>query len=182
MSHYRRWYVPGGTFFFTLVTYNRYPFFKSNEAKRILGEAMREVQAESPFQVVATVLLPDHLHAVWTLPSGDSDYSTRWKLIKAKFTDAWLASGGHEERVTWAQQKRGNRGIWQKRFRENTIDDQEYLSRVCDYIHYNPVKHGYAKRPGDWRESSFGRFVAAGEYGPEWAATEPLSISGLDLE
>ena len=182
MSHYRRWYVPGGTYFFTVVTYRRYPYFQSDAARQLLGAVMREVQAESPFQVVATVLLPDHLHAVWTLPAGDSDYSTRWKRIKARFTDRWLASGGHEERVTLAQERRGNRGIWQKRFRENTIDDQDYLTRVCDYIHYNPVKHGYVLAPRDWPQSTFLRFVAEGEYELDWGRSEPASIAGLDLE
>src|SRR5688500_8191333 len=114
MSHYRRWYIPGGTYFFTVVTYQRYPFFASAEARRMLGDAMRSVQAQLPFQVVATVLLPNDLQAVWTLPRGDSDYSTRWKRIKAQFTDVWLANGGHEVRVTLAQERRGNRGIWQK--------------------------------------------------------------------
>ena len=100
MSHYRRWYVPGGTYFFTVVTYRRYPYFQSESARDLLGAVMREVQTELPFQVIAAVLLPDHLHAAGTLPPGDSDYSTRWKRIKARFTDRWLASGGHEERVT----------------------------------------------------------------------------------
>jgi putative transposase len=142
MSRYRRWYQPGGTSFFTLVTYGRFGLFHDERARTLLGQVMREVSQEFPFKTVAIVLLPDHLHAIWSLPSGDADFSTRWKRIKSEFTKRWLLAGGAEVPVTQAQAGRGNRGVWQRRFIEHFIRDEEDLERHCDYIHYNPLKHG----------------------------------------
>lgn len=129
---------------------------------------MRDVRSASPYQTVAAVLLPDHLHAVWSLPPGDGDYSTRWKKIKREFTARWLASGGDELAPTRAQSERGNRGVWQKRFYERQIRDEEELATICDYIHFNPVKHGYVDEVKDWRFSTFHRFMRAGEYDQRW--------------
>lgn len=143
---------------------------------------MRQIRDELVFETVAIVLLPDHLHAVWTLPQGDNDYSTRWKQIKDKFTQDWLAAGGSELPVTPSQKKRGHRGIWQRRFWEHTIRDEEDLENHVDYIHYNPVKHGHAKRPWDWPYSTFRKFVAQGHYPKDWGRTEPENIKGMDFE
>ena len=96
MPDYRRWYVPGGTFFFTLVACDRHPLFENPIARRILGEVMREICDEMPFETVAIVLLWDHMHTLWALPPGDDDYSTRWKKLKSKFTRRWLQAGGQE--------------------------------------------------------------------------------------
>jgi putative transposase len=148
----------------------------------LLGDVMREVTGELPFETVAIVLLPDHLHAIWSLPRGDADYSTRWKEVKSRFTKRWLAEGGREAWVTPSQSRRGNRGIWQRRFIEHLIRDEDDLERHCDYIHYNPVKHGYAERPWNWEASSFRRFVALGQYPRAWGRTEPETIQGLDYE
>lgn len=182
MPEYRRWYVPGGTFFFTLVTYRRYPFFRSNKARGLLGEVMRDVRTVSPFQTVATVLLWDHLHVIWTLPRGDSDYSTRWKQIKAGFTQRWLEGGGHELPVSASRKSRGERGIWQRRFWEHRSLEEDDLEVRFDYVHYNPVKHGYVKRPCDWPWSSFGRYVDLGHYVKNWGASEPRHLVGLEYE
>jgi putative transposase len=182
VSHYRRWYVKGGNSFFTLVTYHRFPLFNDSGARRLLGDVMREVRSERPFETVAIVLLPDHLHAVWTLPQGEADFSSRWKEIKQRFTERWLASGGREMPVTPSQRRRGNRGIWQRRFIEHLIRDEDDLERHCDYVHYNPVKHGHVARPWDWMESSFRRFVELGQYEWDWGRSEPESIQGLDYE
>jgi len=182
MTDYKRWYQPGGTSFFTVVTYRRFHLFGDENARSLLGRVMREVRDELPFETVALVLLPNHLHAVWSLPSGDEDFSTRWKEIKSRFTERWLAQGGSEMSVTPSQKRRGNRGIWQRRFIEHLIRDENDLERHCDYIHYNPVKHGYALAPWDWTSSSFRRFVQLGQYEPDWGRREPLSISGLDYE
>jgi putative transposase len=180
MSNYRRWYVPGGTLFFTLVTYRRRRLFRSELARDLLGKSLREIAATLPFTTVAMVLLEDHLHCVWTLPPGDDDYSTRWKYIKAEFTRRWLTAGGSELRTTPSQTERGNRGIWQRRFWEHVVDTNEELECVCDYIHYNPVKHGYVTRPWDWPHSTFRRFVDAGQYSADWGRTEPTHIQGLE--
>jgi len=182
MSDYRRWYQPGGTSFFTVVTYGRFRLFDELQARQLLGEVMREVRAELPFETVAIVLLPDHLHTVWALPTGDGDFSTRWKEIKTHFTTRWLAMGGKEMPVTPSQKRRGNRGIWQRRFIEHLIRDQDDLEGHCDYIHYNPVKHGHVSRPWDRTDSSFRRFVELGQYEWDWGRSEPDSIAGLDYE
>jgi putative transposase len=143
---------------------------------------MRDVAIARPFMTLAIVLLWDHLHCVWSLPSGDEDFSSRWYDIKAQFTQRWLEQGGHEMHVTPAQKARGHRGIWQKRFWEHLIQDEGSLARRCDYIHYNPVKHGYVTKPWDWSWSSFRRFVEAGEYDPDWGRSVPQNLIGIDWE
>ncbi len=182
MPDYRRWYVPGGTYFFTVVTYCRHPFFKSPTERRLLGEVMREVRAEAPFQTVAIALLRDHLHAIWTLPPGDSDYSTRWKHIKTEFTKRWLEQGGYELPVSASRMARGERGVWQRRFWEHTALEEDDLEVRFDYTHYNPAKHGYVRRPWDWPYSSFRRYVELGHYPQNWGASPPPHLDGLDYE
>jgi putative transposase len=182
MSDYRRWYVPGGTYFFTLVTYRRYPFFQDRFARELLGQTMREVKKELPFETIAAVLLWDHLHCIWTLPSGDADYSTRWKRVKGEFTRRWLDAGGMELPVTASRRARGERGVWQRRFWEHTALEEEDIEVRFDYIHYNPVKHGYVKRPGDWTWSTFGRYVALGHYEEDWGSTDLPHLQGLQFE
>ena len=182
MSDYRRWYVPGGTFFFTVVTYRRHPLFTDPNAGALLGKVMREVRDESPFQTLAVCLLPDHFHVLWTLPAGDSDYSKRLKIIKAEFTRRWLARGGQELPVSASRRRSGRRGIWQRRFWESTIENETELEAFFDYIHYNPVKHGYAIRPWDWVPSTFRRYVALGHYPWNWGESEPPHLTGIDFE
>jgi putative transposase len=182
MPNYRRWYVSGGTVFFTVVTYHRQPLFAADDAARLLGRVLRRVRDELPFVTVACVLLPDHFHTIWTLPSGDSDFSTRWKRIKRDFTVDWLDAGNKEYPVTAAQHHRGSRGIWQRRFYEHQVRDEDELHTLCDYIHYNPVKHGRASRPSEWQWSTFHRFVAAGHYPSEWGRSEPDTIRNIELD
>jgi putative transposase len=119
-------------------------------------------------QVTAIVLLPEHLHCIWALPSGDSDYSSRWRWIKAEFTRAWLALGGREVCCAPAAQRERRRGIWQRRFWEHTIRDEADLERHADDIHYNPVKHKHVQNPRDWPWSSFHRWVKLGQYPSNW--------------
>jgi putative transposase len=114
------------------------------------------------------------------LPPGDEDFSSRCKRIKSDFTERWLASGGTEMRVTPSQARRGNRGVWQRRFMEHLIRDEEDLERHCDYIHYNPVKHGLVSRPWNWPYSSFRRFVRLGHYEPDWGRSQPPSLITFD--
>ena len=116
MPDYRRWYVPGGVFFFTVVCYRRRPLFRDPSASALLGDVMREIRNESPFETIAACLLPDHLHVIWQLPRADADYSVRWKRIKRRFTERWLASGGTELPVSESRRERGERGVWQRRF------------------------------------------------------------------
>lgn len=182
MSNYRRWYQPGGTFFFTVVAYRRHPLFREEKARRLLGNALRDVRNAMPFETIAMVLLHDHFHAIWTLPPGDDDFSSRMQEAKIAFTKAWLGAGGREMPVTPRQAARGVRGIWQRRFWEHMIRDETDLANHCDYIHYNPVKHGYARSPADWLYSSFQRFVDAGQYEPNWGATMPAHLAEMDYE
>jgi putative transposase len=118
------------------------------------------------------VLLPDHFHAIWSLPPDDADYSTRWKQTKEAFTEAFLASGGVEASRSSSRAKRSERGVWQRRFWEYTVRDEDDLKRCVDYIHWNPVKHGFVTRPADYPWSTFPRYVRLGEYERDWGTGE----------
>ncbi|WP_417851919.1 REP-associated tyrosine transposase [Thalassoglobus sp.] len=182
MPNYRRAYIPGGTFFFTVVTYGRRPIFRHQAATKILGDAFRECKQKYPFEINAIVVLPDHLHCLWTLPRGDHDFSKRWSIIKRNFTSNFLKTGGKEAAISDAQTKEGRKGIWQPRFWEHAIEDIEDYEAHFDYIHFNPVKHGYARCPKDWQVSSFHRWVNAGVYPENWACghSELLDFDGIE--
>jgi putative transposase len=143
MPEFRRFLVPGGTFFFTVVTAGRRPIFQSDEAGRCLGECLRSVRDDRPFRVEAIVLLPDHLHMIWSLPAGDADFSTRMAAVKSRFTREWITRGAQENQVPEGQSRQRRRGVWQARFMEHAIRDEHDLIHHVEYIHYNPVKHGW---------------------------------------
>ncbi|NCC23380.1 MAG: transposase [Alphaproteobacteria bacterium] len=170
MSEYRRAYVPGGHYFFTLVTHHRQPLFANPDHIDRLRTAFRHVKFAHPFVIEAIVILPNHLHALWKLPDGDDDFSTRWRLIKHKFSVGLDVSKNH----------RGEKAIWQRRFWEHLIRDQTDWTNHMDYIHYNPVKHGYVQRPADWPYSSFEGCVKKGWY--EATSTAPNHIEGMNPE
>jgi putative transposase len=149
MPEYRRSRVAGGTFFFIVVTHRRAKIPCSPLARHLLSEKLRDCQARWPFRVDAIILLPNHLHAVWTLPPDDPDYSRRWAWVKKEFTRAWLQAGEAEGAVSASRRRRHDRGVWQPRFWEHQIRDEHDLERHCDYIHYNPIKHGLVQCPGD---------------------------------
>ena len=180
MPNYRRARVPGGTYFFTLVTDRRRDLFTRQIARILLGDCFRKCQERWPFHINAIVLLPDHLHAIWTLPPGDADYSTRWSWLKKEFTKRWIAGGQAETVVSPGRQREGRRGVWQPRFWEHAIDDDDDFERHFDYLHYNPVKHGYVRCPHEWPHSSFHRWVDAGVYAREWACGDTLNFGDLD--
>jgi len=173
MGDYRRNYVSGGTYFFTAVTHRRREFLTSPLARRCLREAFAQVRRDRPFWLLAIVLLPEHVHCVWTLPTGDGDFSTRWRLIKSRFTSGYLARGGREAPPTAEQRNQQGRGVWQPRFWEHTCRDEEDLKRCVDYIHWNPVKHRLVRSVRDYPWSSFRRFVQMGEYSEDWGGTNP---------
>jgi len=173
MSNYRRWYVPGGTYFFTAITYCRRPMLCEPVARSSLHEAIAHVRKDWPFDLVAIVLMPNHFHCVWTLPSGDDRYSVRWKRIKEEFTRRYIEAGGREIRPSLSRLKQGERGVWQRRFWEHTVDDEEDLQQCIDYVHWNPKKHGYVTNVVDWPWSTFHRYVTLGEYTPAWGEEDP---------
>jgi putative transposase len=174
MPNYRRLYVPGGTYFFTVVTLGRRPLFVEDTNRARLRAAISSIKSRHPFTAFATVLLPDHLHTVWTLPEGDCRYSMRWRRIKEEFTESFLAAGNAELSRSSSRIRHGERGIWQRRFWEHTVRDSDDLQRCVDYIHWNPVKHGYVRRPGEWKWSTFAKFVASGDYPDNWGEVDPF--------
>jgi len=151
-----------------VVTYRRQRLFRNAVARRFLGEAMREVRTDAHFDTIGFVILPDHLHCMWSLPEGDGDFSRRWSQIKRLFTRRWLASGGSEREVSASRARHGEKGVWQRRFWEHLIRDEDDMVRHLDYIHFNPVKHGLVECPHAWPHSSFERCVREGYYAREW--------------
>jgi putative transposase len=183
MPNYRRNFVRGGTYFFTVVAHMRRPILSTPDALRSLRTARRTVARERPFDLIAVVLLPDHLHTVWSLPPGDLDYSTRWGQIKEAFTRSFRSSGGTEGPRSLSRVRKRERAVWQRRFWEHTVRDEDDLERCVDYVHWNPVKHGLVERVQDYPWSSFHRYVRAGDYDIGWGATNPCpDADGLGWE
>jgi putative transposase len=164
---YRRAHAPGGTYFFTvnLAERNRRLLVEHVDTLR---DVMRGVRERHPFRIDAIVILPDHLHALWTLPEDDADFAARWSLIKAGFSRR-VPPG---ERVSPSRAGKRERGIWQRRYWEHQIRDDDDYARHVDYIHWNPCKHGHASRPADWPHSSFHRYVEAGILVPDWGVDD----------
>jgi putative transposase len=167
VANYRRNAIPGGSFFFTVNLADRRSELLTDKIV-LLRSAFRLVAKDHPFALDAVVILPEHLHCVWTLPVGDADFATRWRLIKAEFSKH-IAPG---ERLSPSRIAKGERGIWQRRYWEHTLRDERDYARHCDYIHFNPVKHGYASRAGDWPFSSFNKFVRLGVYPSDWGGSK----------
>ncbi|MGB8990508.1 MAG: transposase [Desulfobaccales bacterium] len=176
MSTYLRSRRPGGTFFFTAVTFQRRRLFKDHENFEILSNIISEVQKDYPFTLDAWVFMPDHLHCLWTLPPDEADYSKRWGLIKAKFTKAISQESGRSALLTGSKIRHRESTIWQRRFWEHQIKDERDLQVHLDYIHFNPVKHGLVKSPGEWQNSSFHEFVSRNLYPINWGENIELKF------
>ena len=178
---YRRVNQSGGTYFFTLVTHHREPIFNNPTAVTLLKEAIRSVKTQHAFSIDAFVLLPNHLHCIWTLPEGDADNSTRWMLIKGHFTRHYAAlhtlSASSASRI----QKR-ERTVWQRRFWAHWIQDENDYIKHVEYIHFNPVKHGFVSAPKDWRHSSFHRYVKQGIYDIHWSTSLENMLNDIGSE
>ena len=168
MSNYLRWYRDSGTYFFTVKTFNNQPLFNNSMARQLLRQSIESVRTERPFELLAMVLLPEHLHTIWTMPDDDSDFSSRWGQIKKQFTSTWLASGGCSLPASTKRAKRNERGVWQRRFWEHLIRDRDDMANHMDYIHYNPIKHNLVECPHQWPYSSFHRWVKEGAYREDW--------------
>ena len=170
---YRRAGVAGGTYFFTVNLAERKRTLLLDHVD-VLREVMKGVKLAHPFHIDAMVLLPDHLHALWTLPVDDRDYPMRWMLIKASFSRQ-LPKG---ERRSKSRVAKGEWGIWQRRYWEHLIRDDCDFERHVDYIHYNPVKHGYVQRVADWPWSSFHRYVRQDVLPADWAGSSGMDGDG----
>ena len=170
MSEYRRIRIAGATYFFTLVTYKRSPFFKSKENIEILKRGIKHVQKKHHFKIDSICVLPDHIHLIMLLPENDKDYSVKIRLIKQYAT------------MHINKQNLSKNLIWQPRFWEHTIRNDRDLELHRNYIHYNPVKHGYTMAPKDWEYSSFNSFVKKGFYEENWGLSEPKELINFDFE
>jgi putative transposase len=170
---YRRAVLAGGDFFFTLNLANRQSDLLVRHVDS-LRDVMRRVKAAHPFTIMAVVVLPDHLHALWRLPPDDAGYPLRWSLIKAGFSGLIPK----EERLSASRVAKRERGIWQRRYWEHRIRDERDFARHVDYIHYNPVKHGWVRSPREWPHSSVHRYIARGELPRNWgmAPKEALPV------
>ena len=168
MSNLRRIFVPGGTYFFTVVTYRRRRFLVEPQCRRIFREVLEEVRQTHPFAIQAWTQLPDHLHCLWTLPPGDANFSQRWGLIKAKFSKRAKEFLHRGEWQTASQVRKRESTVWQRRFWEHLIRDEADFRIHFDYIHYNPVKHGLVGKARDWPYSTFHRYVREEIYPENW--------------
>ena len=150
MPIYRRAFIPGGSWFFTVNLLDRRQTLLVDHIET-LREAVAATRRSYAFAIDAFVVLPDHLHAIWSLPPGDSDFSTRWRLIKNRFARALPK----KERLSAVRHARNERGVWQRRFWEHMIRDETDYSRHVEYCYINPLKHGLVARVSDWPYSSF---------------------------
>ncbi len=170
MPNYRRAFIPGGSWFFTVNLLDRRQTLLVDHIET-LREAVAATRRSYAFTIDAFVVLPDHLHAIWSLPPGDSDFSTRWRLIKNRFARALPK----KERLSAVRRARNERGVWQRRFWEHMIRDETDYSRHVEYCYINPLKHGLVARVSDWPYSSFHRDVRAGMFPLDWAGDSETS-------
>jgi putative transposase len=177
MPQYRRFYIPGGVYFFTIVTFDRKPILIQPAARELLHTAWVDTGKRFPFRTEAICLLPDHLHCIWRLPEGDADFSLRWREIKRLFTKWYLERIGPGGCRNVSRRKKGEAAVWQRRFWEHALRDPDDFNRHLAYIHFNPVKHGLVQRVKDWPWSSFHRYVAAGLIDSDWGGKD-ISIEG----
>lgn len=171
MSCYRRDNTLGGTWFFTVVTFRRREILCKDPVRKALREAIAETRQSWPFRIDAWVLLPDHMHCLWTLPDGDADFSLRWNLIKRRTSKALKDIYHLPELMNDSKRAHRELTLWQRRFWEHRIRDERDFERHADYIHYNPLKHGLCHRPVDWPYSSLHRLVNQGVYPVDWAVS-----------
>ncbi len=168
MTNYRRLYHQGGCYFFTVNLANRNSELLTQQID-LLRKSFRYVKQKHPFNLDAIVILPDHLHTIWTLPQSDNDYALRWRLIKSYFSRhlPYLPS----EVFSASRERKAERGIWQRRYWEHLIRDEDDYRAHIDYVHINPVKHKWATSVSDWPYSSFHHWVKKGIYPLNWGNT-----------
>ncbi len=175
MPEYRR-VKDGRTFFFTVVTFNRQRFLCFKESRIALRRVIEEVRLLQPFKINAWVLMPDHIHCIWSLPENDVDYSKRWGLIKSKYTKIVGNRLVKNVQSTGSRKKKRESTVWQRRFWEHKIRNEKDYENHCNYIHYNPVKHGLVCSPKDWVFSTFHRYVKNATYPEDWGSVKPIEL------
>lgn len=179
MPNYVRWRAAGATYFFTVVTSRRRRLFADAAARRLLRQAFVDTRRRWAFDMFAVVVLPDHLHCIWMLPPEDDDFPKRWSHLKRRFTQQFLAAGGHEIQVSGNRRRHRERGVWQARYWEHLVRDEQELYAYRDDVHLNPVKHGYVERPTDWPWSSVHRHLSQGWLTPDWTGWTPIEVPDI---
>lgn len=172
MSNYRRVWVPGGTYFFTVNLLERRQSCLLVDRISDLRAAFADAQRAQPFTVIGIVILPEHLHCLWRLPEGDADNAGRWSRIKSGFSRRLPKT----ERRSKTRVGKRERGIWQRRFWEHLIIDEDDLRKHLDYIHINPVKHGHVHRAADWPHSTLHRYIASGQVSVDWSCKSGVPV------
>lgn len=172
MVNYRRNFIPGGTYFFTLTLKSRRKQLLTEHID-LLKQALRSVKQRYPLRIEAIVVLPEHLHTIWTLPDNDTNYPRRIRDLKSHFCQGLNRIG-----VAFPCNPKGDYNIWQARYWEHTICDEYDLRAHIDYIHYNPVKHGYVAKVSEWPYSSFHQYVREGVLEEDWGGKILNNISG----
>lgn len=173
MPDYRRAWHAGGTYFFTVNLLQRQQNDLLVRRIDVLRDVVKIIRKSHPFRIHGWVVLPDHLHCVLELPPDDVDFALRWRLIKMGFSKALPKV----ERLSSVRAKRGERGIWQRRYWEHLIRDEADYRAHMDYVHINPVKHGLVGRVADWPYSTFHRLEEEGVYPTDWAGGIEASLS-----
>ena len=168
LANYRRAKAAGGSYFFTVVTYRRQKFLCDDPVRDALRQAIQETRTTSPFVIDGWVLLPDHLHCIWTLPECDVEFGKRWAMIKRFVSKRCGSILFHDEWRNDSKRRRNESTVWQRRFWEHMIRDEKDFSQHMDYLHYNPVRHGLVASVKDWPFSTFHRLVEAGIYPEDW--------------
>jgi len=168
MSNYRRVWVPGGTYFFTVNLLDR----RQSLLVDHVANLRRAFAAVRPFAAIAAAVMPDHLHCIWRLPTADADNAMRWRHIKTLFSQSLPLN----EVRSASRAGRSERGIWQRRYWEQLLRDERDLQAHVDYIHFNPVKHGYVTRAANWPHSSFHRYVREGLLSADWASDATVTV------
>jgi putative transposase len=168
MPNYRRYWIEGGCYFFTINLLERHENRLLVQHIALLRDVVKRVRARYPFHIDGWVVLPEHMHCIWTLPKGDDDYALRIRLIKTLFSKKLPRT----ERRSAVRQTKGERGIWQRRYWEHTLRDERDYVQHMDYLHFNPVKHGHVDRVKDWPYSTFRYCVKQGIYPENWAGDD----------
>ena len=177
MPNYRRGSLKGGTYFFTVVTYRRQQILCNKNIMAALRNGIQDARKHHPFEINGWVLLPDHIHCIWTLPANDANFSIRWAIIKRTVSKQCGPSLQREGWVNESRLRRKESALWQRRFWEHQIRDECDYERHMNYLHFNPVKHGYVKSVADWPHSTFHRYVNQGVYEKDWASNDSDTIA-----